>query len=116
MMTAAKRIAEILVQDENPKATIPTAYGRKTREGIAALIEDQMTDNLRRIDREEFENSGFRMIELARGEVVFPDGRNARFNARICAKPGRNGDVFIVSEDINTERETKRALRRGWKQ
>lgn len=42
-MTSAQRIAEILIPEGNDRkgreTTIPTIYGRKTREGIADLIE-----------------------------------------------------------------------------
>ena len=55
----------------------------------------------RSIHRRKFENSGWRTIPLAQGQVVWPDGRKSRFNVRLMAKPGTEGDIQLIAEDIN---------------
>lgn len=55
------------------------------------------------IPRAAFEDSGWRTIELARGSVEFPDGRHCRFNVRLVAMPGANGDIQLFAEDINRD-------------
>lgn len=54
----------------------------------------------RSIARRRFETAGWRTISLAHGQVVWPDGRKSRFNVRLSAKPGTDGDVELIAEDI----------------
>lgn len=101
--TQANRIAEILIPEgidsKGRPSTIETAYGRKTREGIADLIIQETEDTV--IDRGEFEVAGFRVIPIAKGEVVFSDNRRCRYSVRLRAEQGSEGDIKLVVEDFN---------------
>jgi hypothetical protein len=54
------------------------------------------------IKRGRFEKVGGRTIELSRGMVTWPDLKVCRFNVRLIANPGSDGDIYLVAEDINT--------------
>lgn len=54
-----------------------------------------------KIPRRKFETSGWRTITIAEGSVVFPNGRNCRFNVRLQAAAGEEGDITLIAEDIN---------------
>jgi hypothetical protein len=55
----------------------------------------------RSIKRAAFETCGSRSITIAKGLVLWPDGRECRYNVRLVANPGEDGDVILVAEDIN---------------
>lgn len=63
-----------------------------------------------KIQRREFENSGWRIITLAHGEVCWPDGRNNRFNVRLQAQPGTAGEIVLIVEDINKDSSFAKAI------
>lgn len=53
------------------------------------------------LHRQSFETADLNTIPLARGTITFEDGRVARFNVRLAADPGSDGDIRLVCEDIN---------------
>lgn len=64
------------------------------------------------IPRAHFETCGFRMQSLACGAVTWPDGRVCRFNVRLMAEPGANGEIVLIAEDNNRDsRTSSKALR-----
>lgn len=63
-------------------------------------------DVLLEIPRSRFENEGFRTVELARGSVLFGDKTTCKFNVRLMADPGTEGDIRIIVEDINRSLHT----------
>lgn len=60
----------------------------------------------RTIQREEFQAAGFKVIDLASGEVEWPDGQVCRYSVRLQAMPGSEGDIVLIAEDIN-RKETR---------
>lgn len=66
----------------------------------------------RNIKRSRFEVSGWRVISLAHGQITWPDGRLCRFNVRLQAKPGTEGDVELIAEDLNRVPGSDRAIKR----
>ena len=64
----------------------------------------------RRIHRCRFETAGWRTIPLAQGEVLWPDGRKSRFNVRLIALPGSDGEIALVAEDLNRPAAAARSL------
>lgn len=63
----------------------------------------------RNIPRRRFERES--VIELSRGVVTWPNGKLCRFNVRLVADQGSEGDVRLIAEDINREKTVSIKLR-----
>ena len=55
----------------------------------------------RNLKRAAFESAGWRTITIAHGQVKWPDGRVCRYNVRLQACAGSEGDITLIAEDIN---------------
>ena len=99
-MDVIDKIVEILMPaDHYPEgATVFTKYGKKRREGIAAIIREELRQGDIEIQRSEFEDAGWRTITLSRGCVVFPDGRRSTFDVRLQALPGSEGEITFQAQ------------------
>lgn len=69
-----------------------------------------MDVELRELKASDIENAGFRCLEVARGKITYPNGRESAYNIRLSFI----GDaLYVVAEDIIAERTVTRRLKKA---
>ncbi len=65
--------------------------------------------------RHQFESAGGRVIPIANIVVAWPGGKECRASVRLQARPGSEGDIDLIIEDLNKDGSlsTRKKLRKA---